>query len=95
MMPLTDVQIANALESLPLWSRKGDSLLSQFVFGDFIEAFRFLTAVAFLAEKYHHHPVIHNVYNRVELQLSTHDAGNKITQKDIELANAISGLTKE
>lgn len=92
MILLSDSQITEALVDLPSWSREEDALKAVWTFSDFTEAFRFLTGVAFLAEKHVHHPEIYNVYNRVELRLSTHDAGDKITQKDIDLAAAISDL---
>lgn len=92
MIPLSDSQITEALLNLPSWTRDEDAVKAVWTFSDFTEAFRFLTGVAFIAEKYQHHPEIRNVYHRVELRLSTHDAGDKITQKDIELATAISEL---
>lgn len=72
-----------------MWEEKNGKLQKMFVFKDFVEAFSFLTKVAFLAEKQNHHPEIFNVYNRVELYLCTHDAGNKITEKDRNLARSI------
>jgi len=72
-----------------MWEEKNGKLHKMFVFKDFVEAFSFLTKVAFLAEKQNHHPEIFNVYNRVELYLCTHDAGNKITEKDRNLARSI------
>ena len=68
--------------------------MRQFVFKSFIEAFSFLTAVALHAEKLNHHPEINNVYNKVTIRLYTHDAGNQITDLDIELAIKISKLYK-
>jgi 4a-hydroxytetrahydrobiopterin dehydratase len=72
-----------------MWEEKNGKLQKMFVFKDFVEAFSFLTKVAFLAEKQNHHPEIFNVYNRVELYLCTHDADNKITEKDRNLARSI------
>jgi len=72
-----------------MWEEKNGKLHKMFVFKDFVEAFSFLTKVAFLAEKQNHHPEIFNVYNRVELYLCTHDADNKITEKDRNLARSI------
>ncbi len=77
------------------WSVVDDALCGTFKFKDFIEAFGFLARVAVLAEKQNHHPGIENMYNRVTLTLTTHDAGNKITDKDITLAAAIEGLLDE
>lgn len=74
------------------WLAKDNKLTKTFEFKDFIEAFSFLSKVALLAEKYDHHPEIFNVYNIVVLSLQTHDAGNTITQKDYDLADAIDAL---
>lgn len=74
------------------WQEKDSSLVREFVFTDFRAAFSFLQEVASLAEEHQHHPEIHNVYNRVKLSLSTHDAGNVITEKDLSLAEAINKL---
>ena len=63
-----------------------DYLERVFNFPDFIKAFSFMTAVAFLAEKQGHHPDWHNVYNKVIIRLSTHDSGNRVTEKDHQLA---------
>lgn len=60
-----------------------------FLFADFSEAFAFMTRVALLAEKANHHPEWSNVWNRVSIKLSTHDAGNVVTEKDRRLAEAI------
>ena len=64
-------------------------LQKEFEFGDFSAAFGFMSRVAIEAEKMNHHPYWINVYNKVEFRLSTHDAGNKITDKDRELAERI------
>lgn len=74
------------------WTEKNDALERSFEFKDFKEAFGFLSQVALLAEKQNHHPEIFNVYNKVTLRLSTHDADNSITEKDKKLANAIDKL---
>ena len=62
------------------------------VFDSFIEAFGFLAQVAMLAEKANHHPTIINSYGNVHLSMNTHDAGNKITDRDLNLAEAIEEL---
>ena len=72
-----------------MWQEKDNQLKRNFQFKDFIQAFAFMTEVAFYAEKQGHHPNWSNVYNRVEICLTTHDAGNTITQKDRLLAKAI------
>jgi len=72
-----------------MWTEKDNSLQRTFKFKDFIEAFAFMTEVAFHAEQQNHHPNWSNVYNTVNFQLSTHDAGNTVTDKDHKLAAAI------
>ncbi len=74
-----------------MWQEDDHSLTADLVFADFKSAFRFMTIVAELAENHNHHPEWSNVYNRVSIRLTTHDAGNKITEKDRNLADAISG----
>lgn len=71
------------------WKEENNQLQGTFQFKDFVEAFSFMTEVAFHAEKLQHHPDWHNVYNKVEITLSTHDAGNVVTDKDRKLAAAI------
>lgn len=75
-----------------MWQEKDNKLVNEFQFDNFISAFAFLTQVAILAEKHNHHPEIYNVYNRVTLKLSTHDAGDIVTEKDRKLAAAIDAL---
>jgi 4a-hydroxytetrahydrobiopterin dehydratase len=75
-----------------MWIVKDNALVRQFEFNDFSEAFSFMTRVAFLAEKMNHHPEWSNVYNKVTIRLSTHDAGNIVTEKDRRLAEAIDQL---
>jgi len=67
-------------------------LVRTFTFNDFSEAFAFMTRVALIAEKMNHHPEWSNVYNKVTIRLSTHDAGKTITEKDRELASGIDKL---
>jgi 4a-hydroxytetrahydrobiopterin dehydratase len=74
------------------WKEENNQLQKTFLFKDFVEAFGFMAKVALIAEKMNHHPNWYNVYNRVEISLSTHDAGNTVTQKDRELAQAIDAL---
>lgn len=90
--PLAADALELALAALPGWKIEGDRLEKRFVFGDFKEAFAFLTRVAFEAEGLGHHPEIHNVYETVDLALTTHDAGNKVTARDVELAAAIEAF---
>lgn len=72
-----------------MWKETNESLERSFVFKDFKVAFAFMTEVAFYAEQHNHHPDWSNVYNRVHVRLSTHDAGNVVTEKDRNLAAAI------
>ncbi|TAE10708.1 MAG: 4a-hydroxytetrahydrobiopterin dehydratase [Bacteroidetes bacterium] len=69
-----------------------NALVAHFTFADFVEAMAFINKVAVLAEEQQHHPTISNTYNRVSLLLTTHDAGNTITNKDEQLAQAIEQL---
>lgn len=75
-----------------MWQEKDNQLQRSFRFRDFSEAFAFMTRVALLAEKMDHHPYWINVYNSVEIRLSTHDAGDIITEKDHKLAEAIDKI---
>jgi len=72
-----------------MWKEQNNQLTRTFKFSDFKEAFGFMTKVALVAEKMDHHPNWSNVYNTVTIQLSTHDAGNVVTDKDRQLATAI------
>ncbi|GHM99225.1 putative pterin-4-alpha-carbinolamine dehydratase [Cytophagales bacterium WSM2-2] len=74
------------------WSEQDNRLKKSFKFKDFSEAFAFMTRVAMIAEKMDHHPFWTNVYNTVNIELSTHDAGDVVTEKDRKLAKAIDGL---
>lgn len=74
------------------WIEENNKLIKTFDFKDFTEAFAFMTRVAFLAEKLQHHPEWFNVYNKVNIQLSTHDVGNTITKKDKEMAIEIDKI---
>jgi len=78
-----------------MWQEKNNTLYKKFSFSNFIDAFAFMTKVAIVAEKMNHHPNWSNVYNTVEISLSTHDAGDVVTEKDYELAKAIDGLIAE
>ncbi len=91
--PLTRTKIAAALETLPGWSWKRDALAKEFKFGSFKEALSFMVRVGFEAEAMNHHPDWSNVYNRVAIRLNTHDAGGKVTAKDVALAKKIQALS--
>jgi 4a-hydroxytetrahydrobiopterin dehydratase len=75
-----------------MWVEKDNRLYREFEFTDFVSAFGFMASVALIAEKMNHHPNWSNVYNKVFIELTTHDAGNTITDKDIKLAKAIDAL---
>jgi len=76
-----------------MWIEEDNKLKKTFKYKDFQEAFAFMTRVAFLAEAHKHHPNWSNVYNTVEIELTTHDSGNKVTKKDHALAKAIDELS--
>jgi 4a-hydroxytetrahydrobiopterin dehydratase len=90
---LTEAERDTALKELPGWSLREDGLAitRTLKFGDFNEAFAFMTRVALHAEKADHHPEWFNVYNRVEIALSTHDAGG-LSARDVEMAKFIDGM---
>ena len=75
-----------------MWNEENNKLYRKFQFKDFSEAFAFMTRVALVAEKMNHHPLWTNVWNTVEMWLSTHDAGDVVTEKDRKLAAAIDKL---
>lgn len=83
--------ISDAIASLEGWSVTEGKLHKEFKFANFVEAFGFMSKVAILAEKMNHHPEWFNVYNKVAIDLTTHDAGG-ITQNDLELAKQIETL---
>lgn len=78
-----------------MWQEINNELVKKIEFKNFVEAFGFMTKVAILAEKADHHPWWSNVYNQVEIRLTTHDAGNTITKKDRDLALDIDELLKK
>ena len=75
-----------------MWTETDNKLYRKFEFSDFSEAFAFMTRVAIEAEKMNHHPLWTNVWNKVEIWLSTHDAGDIVTEKDRKLAEHIDKL---
>jgi len=78
-----------------MWEEKNNKLQRTFTFKDFVQAFSFMTRIAFIAEKMNHHPEWTNVWNRVSISLSTHDAGDIVTDKDRKLAEAIDKVFSE
>ena len=91
--PLTAAKIKSALGTLPGWTFQRDALAKNFAFGNFREALSFMVRVGFEAEGMDHHPEWTNVYNRVAIRLNTHDAGGKVTAKDVELARKIQAVS--
>ena len=91
--PLSDTERADALDGLSDWDLDDsrDAIIRIFKFADFSEAFAFMTRVALLAEKADHHPEWSNVWNRVDILLTTHDAGG-LSTRDIAMAQAIDAL---
>ncbi|HEX2855639.1 MAG TPA: 4a-hydroxytetrahydrobiopterin dehydratase [Opitutaceae bacterium] len=86
-------KIRTALNELPGWTFKRDALAKTFEFPSFREAMGFMVRVAFEAEAMNHHPEWTNVYNRVAIRLNTHDAGGKVTTKDLQLAVRIQKIS--
>lgn len=92
MKKLNEQEIQDRMVEIhPDWLVKGESLHRELLFKDFVEAFSFMTAAALLAEKSSHHPNWKNAYNKVVIDLTTHDADG-ITTKDFDLAKAIDTL---
>ena len=87
--PLHPDDIQAALEALPGWGYEDAKLVKAFKFDDFRQALGFIVRVGLEAEVANHHPELWNVYSCVTIMLSTHDAGNHVTQKDVDLAGAI------
>jgi 4a-hydroxytetrahydrobiopterin dehydratase len=90
---LSDDEIAAALASLPGWSLAGGKLRRELTFRDFVEAFAFMTACALVAEQRNHHPEWSNVWNRVVVELTTHDAGG-ISELDVAMATTMNELAR-
>lgn len=93
MMRLSDEQIKTELSGLSGWSVVNGKLHKDFTFEDFIEAFGFMSRAAIYIEKMNHHPAWCNIYNKISIDLVTHDAGG-ITQNDIVLAKTLNSLKK-
>lgn len=75
-----------------MFTEKDDKLKAHFEFEDFVEAWSFMSSVAIIAEKNNHHPTWSNTYNNVDISLTTHDAGNTVTEKDRTLAKEIENI---
>jgi 4a-hydroxytetrahydrobiopterin dehydratase len=90
--PLSDADIDDALDDLEGWSHADDKIQKTYEFSDFREAIGFIVRLSFYAEEMNHHPELENVYNTVSIALTTHDAGGKVTEMDVELASTIEDL---
>ena len=91
--PLTEEEIRAALVALPGWAIERDALAKTFKFGSFREAMSYMVRAGFEAEAMDHHPEWTNIYNRVAVRLNTHDAGGKVTAKDVELAKRFQKIS--
>ncbi len=89
MDPLPDARITAALTALPRWTRNGDALERTFAFPSFRDALAWMQDAAEHIERIEHHPEWTNVYDKVRVRLTSHDAGNRITAKDVELAKIL------
>ena len=92
MMRLSQIDIDEHLKNLPDWSVVNEKLHKEFQFENFNQAFGFMTRAAMEIEKMNHHPEWFNVYNRITIELTTHDAGG-ITKNDVNLAKILNSLT--
>ena len=92
---LTNDKINEALAKLPGWTFAEDKLSREYRFANFTEAMGFINEMAFACEKANHHPELFNVYSRVEIGLTTHDTGNKVTQKDVDLAAELEKIANK
>jgi len=90
---LAEDEVQSALHNLPGWSLQSAKLHREYKFADFAHAFGFMATAAVLIEKMNHHPEWSNVYNRVTVDLTTHDAGG-ITERDVKLAGVLEGLAR-
>jgi 4a-hydroxytetrahydrobiopterin dehydratase len=90
--PLKAAEIKAALGDLPGWIFQRDALAKTFTFGSFREAMSFMVRAGFEAEAMDHHPEWTNVYNRVAIRLNTHDAGGRVTAKDVALARKLQAI---
>ena len=91
MKTYSEETIKTELKMLKEWQFDTNTILKKFVFSDFTQALGFIVQVGVMAEKRNHHPELFNVYNKVTIRLTTHDAGG-VTDKDLDLAKAIDGI---
>ena len=92
MKVIEQAELETWLSDHPNWVLDSEEIVFEHKFDDFVAAFGFLSKVAILAEKHDHHPTITNTYAHVRLSMTTHDAGNKVTDRDLNLAEAIEEL---
>lgn len=91
MKTYNEQEAQSRLQDLPDWNFNNNGIEKTYLFKDFVQAFGFMTQVAILAEKANHHPEWFNVYNKVEVRLSTHDYGG-LTDMDLDLAKKMEAL---
>jgi 4a-hydroxytetrahydrobiopterin dehydratase len=91
MKKLTEQEIQNKMKEIPNWRREDDAIVRNWSFNDFSEAMDFINQIARLAEDHDHHPELFNVYNKVSLKFSTHDAAG-LTNRDFKIAQDIDKL---
>src|SRR5699024_9037972 len=92
VQPLKKSELDEALTVLNDWSYESDKLKKEFNFSDFREAMTFITRISYEAEDKIHHPEIFNVYSTVSIALTTHEADDSVTEKDVELAKSIQTI---
>ena len=92
---LSPQDIDHALQKLPGWSVRDEELCADYSFADFNAAFAFMVRVAMKAEAVDHHPRWSNIYNKVSIAFSTHSAGHKITELDLEMARFICAIASD
>lgn len=90
--PLTQTDISYKVKNLSGWTYENNKLSKSYKFNNFKESLAFIVRIGLEAEIQQHHPEIYNVYNTVKIDLQTHDDGDKVTQKDIDLASAIDEI---
>lgn len=90
--PLSTDAVQDALADLPGWTYEDDKIKKTYEFSDFRAAISFIVRISFYAEEMMHHPELENVYNTVSIALTTHDAGGKVTEMDLELASEIEEI---
>ena len=93
MTPLADTDIRDALADLPGWAHRDDALVKEYACRSFESAVAFVVRLSFDAARLDHHPELFNVYATLRVRLTTHDAGDRVTPRDLELARRIESLS--